>query len=231
MSTEEGSVFEAAPAWDRLPAFTTVRRGYDPAQVLTFVKQARERMEMLETKLSDAERARGELERDRDVALQSWDSTKQEPYDAMAGRLADLMRSFDAEVEKARVDAQAESERMLAEARAESDRILEHAQGADAEARGQSEDIVRQARQEAEAIVEKARAQADQIESDLFAVYGSTLNELRDIRDHMGKAVHEIDVVLDAGPSDQVVVLEQRGDRRAEESSEPQHDTPSEYGR
>ncbi|HEX5950045.1 MAG TPA: DivIVA domain-containing protein, partial [Actinomycetota bacterium] len=161
--SNEGTVFEPAPAWDRLPAFTTVRRGYDPAQVLTFVKQARERIEALETRITDLEEERDRIAKDRDIALESWDSTKKEPYDAMAGRLADLMRSFDSEVEKLRADAQAESERTLSEAR-----------------------------EEAEGMVAKARTEADEIESGLFAVYGSTINELRGIRDHMQKAVHEI---------------------------------------
>ncbi|HSD49432.1 MAG TPA: hypothetical protein VLE71_06335 [Actinomycetota bacterium] len=228
--SNEGSVFETNQAWDRLPAFTTVRRGYDPAQVLTFVKQARERVESLETRIRDLEQEREQLSRDRDVALESWDSSKNEPYDAMAGRLADLMRSFDGEVEKLRADAQAESERTLAEARDEADRILQQAQGADEDARGQAEHILRQSREEADRIVGKARTDADQIESDLFAVYGSTINELRGIRDHMQQAVHEIDLVLEARPDDQVVVLEQRGERRAEEQP-AQPDTPSEFGR
>src|SRR5512134_3280918 len=175
--SNEGSVFEPAPAWDRLPAFTTVRRGYDPAQVLTFVKQARERIEALETRIGDLEEERDRIAKDRDLALESWDSTKKEPYDEMAGRLADLMRSFDSEVEKLRADAQAESERTLSEARAEAERILEHSQGADAEAREQAEGIVRQAREEAEGIRAKARTEADEVESELFAVYGSTINE------------------------------------------------------
>lgn len=229
--SNEGSVFEPAPAWDRLPAFTTVRRGYDPAQVLTFVKQARERIEALETKIQDLEREREDMARDRDVALESWDAGKKEPYDAMAGRLAELMRSFDAEVEKLRADAQSESERTLSEARAEAEQILEQSQGADAEAREQAEHIVRQAREEGDRILSKARTEADQVESDLFAVYGSTINELRGIRDHMQKAVHEIDVVLETSPDDQVVVLEQRAERRAEEQQPAHPDTPSEFGR
>jgi cell division septum initiation protein DivIVA len=232
MSTE-GSVFEPAPAWERMPAFTTVRRGYDPAQVLTFVKQARERIEALETKIGEMEQEREELARDRDVALQSWEagSGPKEPYDAMAGRLADLMRSFDAEVEKLRADAQAESERTLTEARAESDRILEQAQGSDAEAREEADQIVRQAREEADRIVGKARTEADQVESDLFAVYGSTINELRGIRDHMQNAVREIDIVLESGAGDQVVVLEKRGEQRRAEEQPARPDAPSEFGR
>lgn len=196
MSTE-GPVFESSPAWERMPAFTTVRRGYDPAQVLTFVKQARERIEALEAKIRDLEREREELARDRDVALRSWEAGAKEPYDAMAERLAGLMRSIDAEVEKLRTDAQTESERTLSEAREEADRI-----------------------------VGKARTDADQIESDLFAMYGSTINELRGIREHMQKAVHEIDVVLDAAPADQVVVLEQHGEER-EEGQPARPDEPS----
>lgn len=228
--SNEGSVFEPAPAWDRLPAFTTVRRGYDPAQVLTFVKQARERIEALETRIGDLEEERDRIAKDRDVALESWDSTKKEPYDEMAGRLADLMRSFDSEVEKLRADAQAESERTLSEARAEAERILEHSQGADTEAREQAEEIVRQAREEAEGIRAKARTEADEVESELFAVYGSTINELRGIRDHLQKAVHEVDLVLESAPEERVVVLDQRGERR-DEGDPARPDAPSEFGR
>lgn len=229
MSTE-GSVFESAPAWERMPAFTTVRRGYDPAQVLTFVKQARERMEALEAKVRDLEAERDELARDREVALQSWESGAKEPYDAMAGRLADLMRSFDAEVEKLRADAESESERTLSEARERADRILEQAEGADAEARGQAEQTVQEARAQADRIVGKARTEAEQVESDLFAMYGSTINELRGIREHMQRAVREIDGVLDTVREDQVVVLDQRSEVGSGEQP-TDADAPSEFGR
>ena len=198
--------FEAAPAREPTPAFGTVRRGYDPAQVLAHLKRVEEQIQVLEARLRDAERERDETRRARDIALDSLERARKEPYDSMAGRLADLMRTFDAEVAKLRGEADSESARILGEAKREADRIREQVQREETEAHGQAEQRERQAKEDADRIVKQAQEEAGQIESDLVAVYGSTLKELRAIRDHMQAAVREIDVVLEEHEDEPIVV-------------------------
>jgi len=212
----------SASATDPQPAFGTVRRGYDPTQVLAHLRMVEERIRVLEAKLRDAERERDEARRSKEVALDSLDKAKKEPYDSMAGRLADLMRTFDAEVAKLRGEADSESARILGEARREADRIHEQVKREEAEARGQAEQRERQAREDADRIVKEAREEADQIESNLVAVYGSTLNELRAIRDNMQTAVREIDVVLDERADEPIVIHDDHA------AGAPPEETPAE---
>jgi len=228
----DGSVFEPVPAWDRTPAFSTVRRGYDPTQVLAYLRSVEERVQILETRLRDAERERDETRRERDIAVESWNAARKEPYDSMAGRLADLMRNFDVEVEKLRGETESESGRILGEATGEAERIRQQTQRAEAEARGQAEHLVLQAREDADRIVQKAQEEADQIGSDLFAVYGSTLDELRAVRDRMQSALRDIEVVLDGRPDEEIVMIDDRaGGAQLEQWPAPSQETPSDLGR
>ena len=229
-----GSGFSPAAGWDRTPpTFSTVRRGYDPEQVLAYLARVAERMEGLETRLRRAEKERDETRRERDVALETWDKARNQPYESMAGHLADLMRKFDAEVERLEAEAEAESGRILDEARGEAERIRLQAAGTDAEARRQAEHVLREAREEADRVLRQAREEAEQIESDLFAVHGSMLNELQIIRDHMRNAIGELEVVLSGRPPDEpVVVIEDAGGgAQREEMSLPRQEAPHQLGR
>lgn len=234
MATGETGLTPAAAADRAAPTFNTVRRGFDPEQVLTYLKRVVERVQSLEVRLEEAEKQRDEAKRERDIALQAWDEAKQErdPYETMSAHVADLVRSFDEEVEKLRRDAQVEADRILAQAKSEAERTYLEAQGAEAEARGQAEHILREAQEEAERIRRQARMDADQIQADLMAIHGSTLNELRIIRDHMVNSVKELEVVLNGEqPEDRLVVIEGSDEGRpGEEASIPRPDMPSELG-
>jgi len=192
---------------DRPPTFNLVRRGFDPDQVVTYLRGVAQRVQALETKVHDLEKERDEARRERDIALEAWDQAKEsrgDPYGAMSAHVADLVRAFDEEVERLRRDAQAEADRILTRAKSEAERTQLEVQGAEAEARTQAEHIVRQAREEADQIVAQARVEADRVQRDLLAMHGSTLNELRIIRDHMANSIKELEGVLNG---DRVVVV------------------------
>ena len=204
MATGESGLTPAAAADRTPPTFSTVWRGFDPDQVLGYLKRVAERVQRLETRLGEVEKERDEARRKRDIALQAWDSAKSDPYESMSVHVADLVRLFDEEVEKLRRDAQIEADRILAQAKSEAERTHLEAQEAEAEARAQADHIVRQARFEAE-----------QIQNDIVAVHGSALNELRIIHDQMVKSIKELDVVLNGDRTEERVVIIDEADEGA----------------
>ena len=232
MATGESGLTPAIGADRTPPTFTTVRRGFDPDQVLGYVRRVAERVQGLETRLGEAEKERDEVKRERDIALQAWDSAKSDPYESMSVHVADLVRLFDEEVEKLRRDAQIEADRILAQAKSAAEQTYLGAQGAEAEARAQADHIARQAREEAEQIVRQARSEAEQIQSDLLTIHGSTLNELRIIHDHMLNSVKELEVVLNGErPEERVVVIDEAGEGApANEAAAPIQETRSDLG-
>ncbi|HZD79006.1 MAG TPA: hypothetical protein VE646_03045 [Actinomycetota bacterium] len=230
----EGSGFGSAASGDRSPpSFDMVKRGFDPDQVLQYLRGVAQRVQALEDQIRGLEREREEAKRERDIALEAWETARKDPYEALAAHVAELVRHFDAEVEKLRGEAELEAARILSGAREEADRIRQQAGGAQAEARGQADHIRRQAREEAERILGDAKAQTDQIKSHLMTLHGSTLNELRIIRDHMRNSVREIDVILNGGQQqeeERVVVLGHAGEAekpvREDEPSARRQETP-----
>lgn len=175
------------------PVFETVRRGFDPDQVLGYLKRVGDRIRQLESQLHQAEadlqEARQERDRARTVA-------GQDPYVSASAHVADLMRTFDKEVERMRAEAQDDAERIRAEARAEVERARREAGLAEADARSQ-----------AEAMISEARAEADQVREDLAALHDATLRDLMVMRDHMVSSVREIDQLLRVQRSEEPVVL------------------------
>jgi cell division septum initiation protein DivIVA len=96
------------------PVFKTVRRGFDPEQVLGYLKQLGERVQGMEGQLNQARR---ELEETRARSA----ATDPDPYTNVSAHVAALLRGFDVEVERARAKAEADAGRIQAEARAKAD--------------------------------------------------------------------------------------------------------------
>ena len=104
-----------------MPGFDTVRRGYDPGQVRGYCRQVGDRVQMLETTVRQLRSELEETGRQRDAALASA-AAGSDPFENTSARLADLMRTFDADVERLREEAQAEADRIIVEARVEGER-------------------------------------------------------------------------------------------------------------
>ena len=187
---------EVTPSTETAPAephFDVVRRGFDPAQVVEHVKREGERSRELESRLAGAV---GELA----AARQELESVRATPQDPMAGvsrHVTDLLRGFDEEIERQRRGVELEFTGMLAEARTEAAQLRIDAQTEADQARGRADRLLREAQEE-----------AARVRSEMEALRGSTLDELRGMRDRMRSSLKELEVALpedeESGP---VIVL------------------------
>jgi cell division septum initiation protein DivIVA len=103
------------------PVFRTVKRGFDPEQVLDYLRSLSERVQGLEGQL---ERAQRDLSETRRRASEPTD-----PYEGVSAHVAALLRGFDEEVERARAKAEADAGRIQAEAKAKADLEIEQVRG------------------------------------------------------------------------------------------------------
>jgi hypothetical protein len=95
------------------PVFKTVKRGFDPGQVLEYLKKLGERVQGLEGQLAQAQR-------DLDQA-RGRTAAPSDPYAGVSTHVAALLRGFDQEVDRARAKAEADAGRIQAEAKAKAD--------------------------------------------------------------------------------------------------------------
>ncbi len=147
------------------PLFQTVRRGYDPAQVVDHLGRLHNQIRALESDLQDA---RAQLD---DVRRRQ---SPTRPYEEVSDRVAELVRTFDEEVEKLRAQANAEIDRMMGEARAEAERI----------------------RREARTDADSARERAEHDLVDLTARRGSALEGVKAVRDRLLSAAHDLEMAI-----------------------------------
>jgi len=224
MATWESGLQPSATAGSlNPPTFATVRRGYDPAQVLEYVAQLTDRMNDLATEIR---RLQAESSR-RDVAPKEQAPTGQDQYEGVGARVADLMRTFDQDVEKLRQDAEAEAGRIVAEARSEADRIQQEAERLNGEATTEVERVQTEARTEADRIrldaqskaedlrlqaaeaLRDAQKESDKVLSSLASRRQALLGELRGIRDRMLGTTRDLEATIEAASAgEQVVVVE-----------------------
>ena len=125
---------EAAP-----PTFGSVRRGYDPSEVDTFLAQVASSIQIHETRLRHAA-----------------PDTPDDVTDRIAKRLARVLAILESEAEALLTEAHVEAATMVAEAKREAERI--RSDGRDAAGRSIGE---------AHAFRERAAMEADHLRSDL----------------------------------------------------------------
>jgi cell division septum initiation protein DivIVA len=217
-----------------LPTFATVRRGYDPDQVLEYVTRLTDHLDALAT---EVRRLQAELSQ-RDDALEEQAPTAQDQYEGVGARVADLMRTFDQDVERLREDAEEEAGRIVAEARSEADRIQQDAERSRGDAAAKAERVQAQARteadrirldaqskaedvrQQAEEALREAKKESDRFLSSLASRHETLMEELRVIRDRMIDATRGIEATIEEALRDQVVVVgEVREDEPADVAS------------
>lgn len=214
-----------------LPTFATVRRGYDPDQVLEYVTRLTDHLDALAT---EVRRLQAELSQ-RDDALEEQAPTAQDQYEGVGARVADLMRTFDQDVEKLREDAEEEAGRIVAEARSEADRIQQDAERSRGDAAAKAERVQAQARteadrirldaqskaedvrQQAEEALREAKKESDRFLSSLASRHEALMEELRVIRDRMVDATRGIEATIEEALRDQVVVV---GEVRVDEPAD-----------
>jgi len=220
---ESGLTPPAAAGSFNRPTFGTVRRGYDPAQVLEYVSRLTDQLEALESEVRRLQAERGQ----RSVAPGEQAPAGQDGYEGVGARVADLMRTFDEDVERLRRDAEAEADRIVAEGRSEADRIKQEAERLHGEAAAEAERVQGEATTEADRIrldaqcqAEEVRVQAaealreaqkesDKVLSSLASQRQALLGELRDMRDRMISTAKDLEATVEGvSAEDQVVVVE-----------------------
>jgi len=217
----------AAGSFNR-PTFGTVRRGYDPAQVLEYVSRLTDQLEALESEVRRLQAERGQ----RSVAPGEQAPAGQDRYEGVGARVADLMRAFDEDVERLRREAGAEADRIVAEGRSEADRLHQEAERLRGEAAAEAERVQAEARTEADRIrldaqskaedvrlqateaLREAQKESDKVLSGLASRREAMFGELRAMRDRMLSTARDLETTIEgASAEDQVVIVE---DARAE---------------
>ena len=174
MSTSDDMLLPPPPSAEQIRRreFATVRRGYDPEQVRTYLASVADQIELLEREVNQVRlelssaASRGEL---TDPATASPPAPPAEdPYEALSKRFAGLIETADQEAEKMLENAKAEAKRALDQARSEADRIRVDAQAHAEEGRQEVADLLKRATTEADRVLstlgERRRSLASQLE-------------------------------------------------------------------
>lgn len=153
--------------------FATVRRGYDPQQVRTYLTSIANQVGTLERELSQLRLEVGSAAAREPAAASSSPAAPPpaengDPYDALSKRFATLIEMADQEAERILENARSESEHTLEQARSEADRIRVDAQAHAEEARQEGTDLLERARTESDrmlaGLAERRRGLATQLE-------------------------------------------------------------------
>jgi cell division septum initiation protein DivIVA len=218
------------------PGFTMVRRGYDPGEVSEHLKSVTGRTRILEDRVSELE---SELERVRGQEQPSQPAeAPEDPYEVMSGRMAEVVRALDQDVERMRQEAEAEAKQIVDEARAEAEResrdIEKLRKTAEVEADGMLAEATAEAdrirvdaqataedlRAEAEGALEEAQKQADAVLAELTDRRNALVVEMRTLHDRLLDSASRLEPILVAeGAADEIVVAEDDDDTSEEASA------------
>jgi len=207
------------------PGFATVRRGYHRGQVSEHLRSVAGRIRVLENQVLELE---SELEQVRGRKQPSQLAEgPEDPYEKMSGRVADVVRALDQDVERMRQEAEAEAQRIVDEAKAEAEResrngetlrkkAVAEADGTLAEATAEADRIRLDAqakaedlRGEAERALEDARKQAGAVLAELTDRRNALVVEIRTLHQRLLDSASRLEPIMDAEPAvDDVVVAE-----------------------
>lgn len=182
-STELDLPLLFTPEQIRRREFVQTRRGYDSTQVRDYLEQIARQAEQMQALLREARM-------EADAATKASAMPKTDPYEQLATRVAELLRSTDRQAEQMKADARAEAESILREARADADRIRLDAQSMAEEAREHSERALREARE-----------RADQTISGLSSRRAALVDQLASMQERLLSVARELDEAIDH-PSD-----------------------------
>jgi DivIVA domain-containing protein len=154
--------------------FARTLRGYDIEEVNVFLVKIANQMEAAEHRPPPETRAAAVRSAANAAVVDQGD-----PYERLAERLADMLRSADKESERLVEDARAEAERSTTQARTEADRLRAEAEAAVEEARRQAEEILRSAKTDAEESTSSLTARRDALLIELREAQTKLLDAAR----------------------------------------------------
>jgi DivIVA domain-containing protein len=141
--------------------FATIRRGYDPDQVREYLLLIGAQVEALEIELREARLEAGSPQ------VVTVPETLEDPYQRLATRMTDVLRSADEQAERILQDAREEAAMTLVEARSEADRIRVDAQARAEEARQAGSEVLKHAEEEAERVLSTLSARRETLVDQL----------------------------------------------------------------
>ncbi len=177
MSTADLELF-GPPDADGSPRFTQVLRGYDPEQVRGYFLQLTAKVDTLERELEDAVSQ-------RDSARRRYTMARDDAYNQLAGRMAELLKVADQQAEKIRRDAEDESKHRLDETRHLATQIQR-----------ESEAEAERLRQQAMEVLRHAEADRDRVLGGLTASRDAVVAELQATREHMVTVIQQLEVAM-----------------------------------
>jgi cell division septum initiation protein DivIVA len=146
----------ASPDRIRVPRFKTVRRGFDPGEVMEYLVWVSEHVETLESRVEQLQ------------------SESRKDAQGVGAHMADLMRTFD-QVELLRREA----DRMVAEAKAEAERMRVDTQFETQAARADAQRTLRDAQWEADKILSELASRREAVLGDVRAIREDMLDAAR----------------------------------------------------
>ena len=206
MSTGDRSVFpRRGPEQIRNRQFVWVRKGYDPEQVQDFLSQLADHVDALETEMRSA---REEM----DKASRRQSSAREEAYQELAKRMADMLSMADAQAETVRKEAEQNANQTRAEADAAAERTRKEAE-ADAErvrkeAKDEAERLIREAavgaeqlKRENEEALRKMRTEAEHIVGVLSSRRDMLLQEVQVTKERLTGVLERVNAAVPPPPS------------------------------
>jgi cell division septum initiation protein DivIVA len=204
VSTADLDLFGPPDADGTYPRFTTVLRGYDPEQVRDYTLRLAARVEAAERELE-------ETKTQRDAARKRLTLARDEAYNQLGQRLADVLRMADRQAEKIRTDAEEEAKQRVAEARQLAGQIEREAEEYAQRLRSDGDDAFRQATQARDDLLGGLSASRDLALADLTAA-----------KDHLEGIVDQLGIAMDLARVARIVGDLGLDDGTAEEQEAPE---------
>ncbi len=164
------------PEHIRRREFVTTRRGYDAEQVRDYLEQVAVQVAAMEAMLREA---RLEAE----TAMRAQASPRVDPYEQLARRVGDVIRSADQEAARVKQEAAQDAARTMAEARTEAARIRADAEAETGAAKAEAEAMLRGAREQADKAVAGLSTRRDELVGQLSTMQERLLGVARELED------------------------------------------------
>jgi hypothetical protein len=177
--------------------FSTVRRGYDPAQVQSTLRRMTEQMQSLSDQVQSLGTEIEQARQERDAAIQERDSAGAASYQQTFTRVSELMMVLDREVERIRGVAEAEGEDILAHARSDAYQIRAEAE--------EMHEAAMLARNDAERSIEEVTARRDEVLADLRSTFTKFLGTVASMAASIDSG--ELSQDADGGSDESPIVL------------------------